>query len=130
MVYRDDHLAALRASGRDAEREAGRLSLDEVRQHLSQSVLPRLAGDGVIAPPRAAGAPWASIRFSERVWQEIAATRDEVATAFRETGEHPASLPSVDRAERRRAAHGRLRSSAAASSRRRDSSRRTGGGAS
>src|SRR5207247_1666542 len=33
-VYRDDHLAALRATGRDAEREAGRLGLDEVRDHL------------------------------------------------------------------------------------------------
>ena len=68
-VYRDDHLAALRASGRDAEQEAGRLSLDEVRQHLTQSVLPRLAADGVIAPPPRAGGPWQSIRFTERVWR-------------------------------------------------------------
>jgi len=35
-VYRDDYLSALRATGHDAEREAGRLSLDEVRQHLAQ----------------------------------------------------------------------------------------------
>jgi len=32
--YRVDYLAQLRLEGRDAEREAGRLSLDEVRAHL------------------------------------------------------------------------------------------------
>ena len=53
------------------------------------SVLPRLAGDGVIGAPAARHrSPWAAITFSERVWSEIAATRDEVASAFRETGEH------------------------------------------
>jgi lipopolysaccharide export system ATP-binding protein len=95
-VYRDDHLGALRASGRDAEREAGRLSLDEVRQHLSQSVLPRLAADGVIAP-LPAGAQWTTIRFSDKVWQTIAFARDEVATALRATGEHSTNVPTVDR---------------------------------
>jgi lipopolysaccharide export system ATP-binding protein len=88
VVYRDDHLAALRASGRNAEQEAGRLSLDEVRKHLTESVLPRLAGDGIIVPPAASADPWRSIRFTEGVWSEISATRDEVATAFRQTGEH------------------------------------------
>ena len=88
VVYRDDHIAALRASGRNAEQEAGRLSLDEVRQHLTQSVLPRLAADGIIAPPSESGDPWQPIRFTERVWSEIAATREEVASAARHTGEH------------------------------------------
>ena len=46
--YREDYLADLRAEGRDAEREAGRLSLDEVRSHLADGVLPRLAGSGVV----------------------------------------------------------------------------------
>jgi lipopolysaccharide export system ATP-binding protein len=95
-VYRDDHLGALRASGRDAEREAGRLSLDEVRQHLWQSVLPRLGADGVLAP-RAAGTPWTTIRFSDKVWQAIGFARDEVATALRATGEHSAIMPVADR---------------------------------
>ena len=87
-VYRDDYLATLRAAGRDAEREAGRLSLDEVRQHLATSVLPRLAAEGVIVLPAGGLGPDAIIRFSPRFWNEIAAARDEVATAFRETGEH------------------------------------------
>ena len=36
---------------RDAEREAGELSMDQVRQHLAHSVLPRLASEGVIVLP-------------------------------------------------------------------------------
>jgi lipopolysaccharide export system ATP-binding protein len=87
-LYRDDHLAALRVMGRDADREAGRLSLDEVRQHLAQSVLPRLVADGVIMPPSDTLDPWASIRFIDRVWTDISAAREEVVTGLRETGEH------------------------------------------
>ena len=51
VQYRNDHLGALRASGADAEREAGRLSMDEVRQNLATSVLPRLASDGIVDLP-------------------------------------------------------------------------------
>jgi len=89
MIYRDDHLAALRAAGRDAEHEAGRLSLDEVRQYLAKSVLPRLAAEGTIARPTESSDPWRVVRFSESVWAEISAARLEVASAFRHTGEHP-----------------------------------------
>lgn len=91
VVYRDDHLASLRAAGRDAEREAGRLSLDEVRDHLAHSVLPRLAGQGVIVlPPEGLGAPDALIQIADRVWREVAATRRELAEALRHTGEQRA----------------------------------------
>jgi lipopolysaccharide export system ATP-binding protein len=92
VIYRNDHIAALRATGHDAEREAGRLSLDEVRQHLTRSVLPRLAGDGVIEPAPQGDSPWASIRFVERVWREISSARDEVALAFRQSGEYPSAV--------------------------------------
>jgi lipopolysaccharide export system ATP-binding protein len=88
VAYRDDYLAALRASGRDAQREAGRLSLDEVREHLASSVLPRLAADGAILNPAGAVDDSTSIRFSESVWRELADARDDVASALRETGEH------------------------------------------
>jgi lipopolysaccharide export system ATP-binding protein len=87
-AYRDDHLAALRASGHDAEREAGRLSLDEVRQHLSQSVFPRLAGDGVLMPPLGGFQRAPEVWFSERAWRDIVAMRESLATALRESGEH------------------------------------------
>jgi lipopolysaccharide export system ATP-binding protein len=88
-AYRDDYLGALRAAGRDAEREAGRLSLDEVRQHLAASVLPRLAADGIVEIPAQGLAQGGTVRILERVWSEVASAREEIATAFRHTGEHP-----------------------------------------
>lgn len=88
LIYREDHLAALRATGRDAEREAGRLSLDEVRQHLTQSVLPRLVADGVLAAPLTPNEPWQTARFVDRVWAEINVAREALASALRHTGEH------------------------------------------
>jgi lipopolysaccharide export system ATP-binding protein len=87
-TYRDDYLAALRATGRDAEREAGRLSLDEVRQHLAQSVFPRLAGDGVLMPPLGGFQRAPEVWFSERAWRDISAMRESVALALRQSGEH------------------------------------------
>src|SRR5580658_5469202 len=50
---RDQYLAQLREEGRDAEQEAGRLSLDEVRGFLLSSVLPRMAEEGLVTPPPA-----------------------------------------------------------------------------
>jgi len=91
IAYRDDHLAALRAEGRDAAREAGRLSLDEVRDHLAHSVLPRLAGDGTIElPATGLGSPDASVRVREDLWRSMESGRAEFAAALRETGEHAA----------------------------------------
>jgi len=48
IAYRDDHLAVMGAEGRDVATEAGRLSLDEVRAHLSAVVLPRLEAAGAV----------------------------------------------------------------------------------
>ncbi|HUX32736.1 MAG TPA: LPS export ABC transporter ATP-binding protein [Gemmatimonadaceae bacterium] len=91
VAYRDDHLAALRAAGRDAEHEAGRLSLDEVRQFLARSVFPRLAGDGLVqVPPGSLSEPDTTVRFHDAVWRDIQACRDELAAAMRQTGEHAA----------------------------------------
>ena len=99
VVYRDDHLAALRAAGHDAEREAGRLSLDEVREHLARSVLPRLAGDGLITlPPGGVMEPDAIVQFSPRVWQDIAASRADIAAVMRQTGEQPVPGPASEAA--------------------------------
>ncbi len=94
IIYRDDYLAALRAAGRDAEREAGRLSLDEVREHLRHSVLPRLAADGVIILPPTGVQPGGTVRFPDRVWNDVSAAREDVISVLRETGEHPG--PSGD----------------------------------
>ncbi|MEX2180108.1 MAG: LPS export ABC transporter ATP-binding protein [Gemmatimonadaceae bacterium] len=98
-AYRDDHIAALRATGKDAEREAGRLSLDEVRAHLASSVFPRLAGLGFIMLPEAGLlAPDATVRFSGLFWPQIRENRHQVADALRRTGEHalvPEALPEA-----------------------------------
>jgi lipopolysaccharide export system ATP-binding protein len=91
MQYRNDHLAALRAAGADAEREAGRLSMDEVRQNLATSVLPRLASEGIVVlPPGGLHSPDARLRVSERVWEEIRGIRTELADVLKHTGEHGA----------------------------------------
>jgi lipopolysaccharide export system ATP-binding protein len=89
ITYRDDYLEDLRAAGWDAQREAGRLSLDEVRRHLVSSVLPRLIADGVIRLPTGSlDAPDAPIAISPTLWAEIRQAKADVADVIRQTGEH------------------------------------------
>ncbi|HUF30980.1 MAG TPA: LPS export ABC transporter ATP-binding protein [Gemmatimonadaceae bacterium] len=91
--YRDDYLELMRGEGRDVDREAGRLSLDEVRAHLATSVMPRLAADGVIVlPPQGIAAPDATITITERYWAEMAQYRSELAEVLRQTSEHPVAV--------------------------------------
>ena len=87
--YRDEFLRALRAEGKDAEREAGRLGLDEVETYLVSSILPRLAGDGAIKPfDRESESPDLRIQLTESLWQDIAPNRSEIAEVIRHTGEY------------------------------------------
>ncbi len=87
--YRDEFLRALRAGGKNAEREAGRLGLDEVERYLRSSILPRLAGDGAVdAFDSEAESSELRIKLSEKLWAEIAPKKGEVEDAFRQTGEH------------------------------------------
>jgi lipopolysaccharide export system ATP-binding protein len=89
ICYRDDYLADLRAAGLDAEREAGRLSLDEVRGHLASSVLPRLVAEGLVRlPTGGVESPDAPIVVNPTLWAEIRQARAEVADVIRQTGEH------------------------------------------
>jgi lipopolysaccharide export system ATP-binding protein len=89
ITYRDDYLEDLRAAGWDAQREAGRLSLDEVRRHLVSSVLPRLIADAVIRLPAGSlDAPDAPIAISPTLWAEIREAKTDVADVIRQTGEH------------------------------------------
>jgi lipopolysaccharide export system ATP-binding protein len=91
VYYRKDHLAAQRAAGRDAEREAGELSMDQVRAHLARSVLPRLASEQMIVLPSADLQPESTIRISERIWNDVVVVRQEIADALIQTGEHSAA---------------------------------------
>jgi len=88
-AYREDHLSAMRAAGKDAEMEAGRLGLDQVREHLAGSVFPRLTGLGLIADPGdLLATPNATVRFAPAAWTELLPRRKVVADALRLTGEH------------------------------------------
>ena len=69
--------------------EAGRLSLDEVRAHLGNVVLPRLASAGAIVVDHAADVTTARLRVAPELWAAICDVRGEVTRVLRETGEHP-----------------------------------------
>ncbi len=87
VIYRRDYLSAQRAAGRDAEREAGELSMDQVRANLATSVLPRLASDGVVQLPTVIE-PTVSLRIASTLWAEIRGVREELADVLRHTGDH------------------------------------------
>ncbi|HEY3286649.1 MAG TPA: LPS export ABC transporter ATP-binding protein [Gemmatimonadaceae bacterium] len=99
--YRNDHLAALQAEGRDVEREAGRLSLDEVRTHLANVALPRLVDNGSIAVGDLDD-PDCRVAMTPALWASVRTGRDAFADALRVTGEHAAprvsaaTMPRVD----------------------------------
>jgi lipopolysaccharide export system ATP-binding protein len=89
VTYRDDYLRALRSEGRDAEREAGRLSLDEVSQYMLTSILPRLSEAGLVLPLRRAEESYGTrVQIEPAIWKEIAPLREQVAEAAFKTGEH------------------------------------------
>lgn len=87
--YRDEFLRALRVEGKDAEREAGRLGLDEVESYLKASILPRLAGDGAIRrfDPETDSTDL-HIQLSQPLWSDVAPNKGEIAEIFRHTGEY------------------------------------------
>jgi lipopolysaccharide export system ATP-binding protein len=92
--YRDEYLRALRAEGRDAEREAGRLSLDEVRKYLGESIIPRLIGDAALTGP----APDpddvdARVQIAEGLWREVAPNKAEVAEVLRHSADQTSGDP-------------------------------------
>ncbi len=94
MRYRDDYLHALRIEGRDADHEAGRLGLDEVRSHLSRSVLPRLSAEGLVRLGMEPVSHNVSrISVAPHLWTEIAPQRGQVAEVLRQTGEHAVRAP-------------------------------------
>jgi lipopolysaccharide export system ATP-binding protein len=92
VAFRDDHIASLRAEGRDADQEAGRLSLDEVRAYLLSSLFPRLVGEGILElVPSDTSEP--IVRFTPAVWAGLSPNRAQLAADLRTSAEH-ASIPS------------------------------------
>jgi lipopolysaccharide export system ATP-binding protein len=96
--YRDEFLRSLRADGKDAEREAGRLGLDEVEAYLAGSIVPRLVGDGVVEPTEPGIEPSdMRLQLTSAVWREIGPNKGEIAEVFRQTGEHSmAEVPAPE----------------------------------
>ncbi len=93
------HLAAFnaltRADRRLGEVEASRATLDEIRTHLVQVALPRLAGSGAIERIDAtADDAW---RINPTDWAVIQADRDGLIAALRATSEHAVARPDAVR---------------------------------
>ena len=90
--YREDTLSAMRLEGRDTEREAGTLGIDEARANLAGAVLPRLASLGVISLSKgnvdSEGQP--IVVIEPAFWADVRHTRDNIATTVWQTGEHVA----------------------------------------
>jgi lipopolysaccharide export system ATP-binding protein len=90
--YREDTLSAMRFEGRDTEREAGTLGVDQAQANLADTVLPRLASEGVIAMSRDArdadGQP--IIIIEPAFWADVRDSRENIATTVWQTGEHVA----------------------------------------
>ena len=92
--YRDDYLRSLRDEGRDAERESGRLSLDEVRAHLANVALPRLVGSGSVTIGDLDD-PDSRVALAPALWEAVSGGRETFVAALRETGEHAAPRVSA-----------------------------------
>jgi lipopolysaccharide export system ATP-binding protein len=90
LGLRTDYLAAVRAEGRDADAEAGRLSLDEVRLHLANVVVPRLVGSGAIESVDG-DATHSRLKIAAPLWSTVRLLRGELSAALRETGEFTAA---------------------------------------
>jgi lipopolysaccharide export system ATP-binding protein len=90
--YREDTLSAMRLEGRDTDREAGTLSIDQAQANLAHTVLPRLASEGVIAMTRdtrdAQGVP--IVIIEPAFWTDVKGARETIATTVWQTGEHVA----------------------------------------
>lgn len=89
LAYRTDYLAAFRAEGRDADAEAGRLSLDEVRAHLGTVVFPRLESAGAVKLAHDHETTGPALQVSPEIWVTVRERRRELADVLRRTGEHP-----------------------------------------
>ena len=92
IKYREDTLSAMRLEGRDTDREAGTLGVDEARANLEGTCLPRLAGEGVITLSRDArdsdGHP--IVVIEPAFWADVRDARERIATTVWQTGEHVA----------------------------------------
>ena len=91
VELRTAYLDSLRAEGRDADAEAGRISLDEVRTLIATVLVPRLTSANAIRLLEApSGNPaGARLQVVPSVWETIRPIRGALLAGLRHTGEHP-----------------------------------------
>jgi lipopolysaccharide export system ATP-binding protein len=106
VAYREDYLELQRLERGEATRLRGALSVDEVRRHLEESVLPRLVREELLQPLDVSRHDGAVIRLNEGFWTSVAPeksqTRDqllrlalEAVRASEAAGSRPAQTGSV-----------------------------------
>jgi lipopolysaccharide export system ATP-binding protein len=81
VTFRDAWLHAMRLDGADDERERGRLSLDEIREHLRTSDLPRLEAAGLLVPAEDPDV----VRVAPSSWPVVSADRAAMRDAWMST---------------------------------------------
>jgi lipopolysaccharide export system ATP-binding protein len=81
VAYRENYLRLQQLAWGEAVRQRGALSVDEVRRHLQASVLPRLAGEGIIQSPPERLEESDAIALSPTVWEAL---KDRTAAASAE----------------------------------------------
>jgi len=99
--YRDLRLDSISHEGRDRAREAARLTTENVRAHLTDSILPRLLDAGIVMTPAGGFAdPSSRITVAPAHWADIAAQRIELSKQLRVTAETqtPHATPDISTA--------------------------------
>jgi len=81
VAYREKYLTLQQLAWGEAVRQRGALSVDEVRRHLQASVLPRLAGEGIIQSPPERLEESDAIALSPTIWEAL---KDRTAAASAE----------------------------------------------
>lgn len=95
-AFREALLGVLVQEGRDRAQEAGRMPLEAVRDHVRNSLLPRLVdAHAVILPAEGLHTPQDSVRVAPMLWADIAAQRNVTARQLRDTGEHPQPIKNL-----------------------------------
>ena len=95
VAYRAQHLEAMRIDGRDTETESGRLSVDEVREHLTRVVLPRLVANGALRAMPETLDENARLALDGILLDAHHANGDALRAMLRSIGEHPVAARRV-----------------------------------
>jgi lipopolysaccharide export system ATP-binding protein len=76
VAYREAHLELRRQEWGESASQRGLLSVDEARRHLTASVLPRLASEGILAGVPSVSDESAEVRVAPDAWASFATGRD------------------------------------------------------